>query len=105
MGKRTVRNVQHRPEREERKAKEVADLKRENNNLRRQLARMRKQLAKILEREDEAIDEQAVVVAPPIGQGPTCECGSTQRSMIKGPTKTYLFCSGCKKRLGEVDTV
>lgn len=48
------RKTQHRPEREERRAKELQDLKRENQKLEKQVARLRKQVAKSIKESEEA---------------------------------------------------
>lgn len=107
MGRKANRSRQHRPEREERRNKELADLKRENHRLEKQVARLRKQLEKTVtesqDAEHVAQQEEAVQIQQAFTPLPVrvCPCGSTVEARLKMSTKTYIFCGMCKKRLGE----
>jgi alanyl-tRNA synthetase len=116
---------QHKPDREERKAKELQDLKKEKERLEKQVARLRKQLAKTVKESEEAedaaqeddgirfvpvlpVDEDAdkrmaeLRARQPLGtirpiEEP--ECLHVLTVAIPGPTKVYTYCKACKKQL------
>lgn len=92
--------VQHKDRREERKNKELIDVKRENNQLKRQIARLTKQLSKALDANGEPVEESpapAVVVARP-----KCEaCQSLNIKSVKMPTSTLVVCKSCGWRKKE----
>lgn len=101
MNRKHSRTTQHKQEREERKSKELQDLKRENDKLEKQVARLRKQLAKTItesENAEEEAQEDNVMMKPTV-KLPVCECGGTSLKEIVMGSKTYRYCSTCKKRI------
>lgn len=124
--KRQQRQKQHRPERDVKHARELADLRRENNRLARQNARFRKQAERATSTRDmfEGVDTSATVPVQPGGAitpavledaaercrkgfgapqerfypaGSCPECGTATRRLELGP-KTLDVCPECKWR-------
>lgn len=93
--------TQHKPEREERKGKELQDLKRDKHKLEKQVARLRKQLIKaVTDSEDAEAAAQEEEAEPTPVKAAICFCGGTSVTEIVGPAgKVYQFCGTCKKRL------
>lgn len=102
-----LRQQQHRPARDTKRAREVADLKRENNKLARQNARLRKQ-AERAERTRDAFEDVSEspesTTAPSAAQNgagsPSCttpDCSGVTRLLSLGPF-TFRVCPECKAR-------
>lgn len=94
-----MKNQQDKPTREERKAKELSDLKRENNQLKRQLERLRKRLNKMNISVIEEIDEEPVeVVEERVEEAGGCEkCGGEIKELeLAG--KKFIVCTVCNWR-------
>jgi uncharacterized protein YlxW (UPF0749 family) len=85
-----IRAVQHKPRNEERKAKEIVDLKQENHSLKRKLKRLQKEVRK---REPPEAEEE--MIEPTTEKCP--ECGTQIRELdLAG--KRYRICGDCKWR-------
>ena len=86
--------TQHKPKRDGRKTRELADIKRENGQLKRSIARLQKELG----RTDEAGLEVADILNE-LGEPEKalCEnCGSKDLAYIETPNKSFLFCKNCR---------
>lgn len=91
------RAVQHKPKNEERKAKELVDLKQENHSLKRKLKRLQKEV-----RRRTIIEEEVAIEAAPfasnaasVDQCPDCD-GLLRVLTLAG--KRYRICGECKWR-------
>lgn len=94
-----IRAVQHKPKNEERKAKEIVDLKQENHSLKRKLKRLQKEVRKRVPPEAE---EEAMLMSAPyssnaafVDKCPECE-GFLKMLSLAG--KRYIICGDCKWR-------
>lgn len=103
-----TRTTQHKPQREEQKAKELSDLKRENSQLKKQVSRLRKQISRLVEVHglDIKVDgaEEAEETPPMVVEVPEltmrCErCGGEAMEIDPGG-KRFLVCTvkGCMWR-------
>jgi formamidopyrimidine-DNA glycosylase len=96
------RIVPHRPVREERKAHELADLKRENNQLKRAVTRLRKEVSKrvaddLLSDIDESqVSKHEVEARVILNQCPKCEEGIIK--VIELGERVFHICDACKDR-------
>lgn len=87
-----TRTPQHKPKREEQKAKELADLKRENTQLKRKVARLEKMLAKYqtlvtdvpVEVEEEEVRQSA--------KDECTKCHGTELAELAANNKVYVVC-------------
>jgi hypothetical protein len=88
----------NKPKRDDAKAKELADLRRENHELRRTVKRLYKEVGKRVASQDEAVvveePQESVVPATFIA---LCECG-VQPLEIALNSKIFLVCPECKAR-------
>lgn len=90
------RVVQHRPKREEAKARELSTLKKENNILKRTIKRLEKEIGKRITLEEET--EQDCETGEP-SQRETCgECNSVAIRIIALADKEFRICAECKAR-------
>jgi formamidopyrimidine-DNA glycosylase len=90
--------TQHRPKREDQRAKEVSDLKRENHELKRAVKRLQKEVTKRVSVEEDVaeqgLQEQAEMVVNKHG----CpDCGTTVRELVLAG-KQFHICPDCKWR-------
>ena len=96
----------HRPKREDAKAKELADLKRENFELKRAVKRLQKDIAKRSGMQEE-LAEQGFEVEVDVEvqvESKACPCGSvTPLKQLTLNGKVYAICIDCKarSRIGE----
>jgi uncharacterized FlaG/YvyC family protein len=92
--------VQHKDRREEAKGKELADIKRENQQLKRQVARLNKQIIKVLDAQGELdINDPLTEVVVKRLECDACE-GKNLKS-VKMPTGLLIVCLDCGKRKKE----
>lgn len=92
-----ARRTQHKPQRDEGRAKELAELKKENRVLRKALARSRKQILKLMEIHAGQEEGQEHVAPKPSKRG--CEaCGSSTLAAVVLPTGTLIACKSCGHR-------
>lgn len=98
-----LRQTQHKPKKEtqEIRAKDVAELKSENQKLRRENARLKRELLKfdpstVVEEEVKSVGEIENVPAKPAFSCPDCS-GTEFTTLVLGP-KTFMVCSDCKWR-------
>ena len=85
--------TQHRPSRDDRKSKELAELRSENSHLKKQVARLRRQIEKMVEIHGLNVpeDDEQPMEKPP--EGPVCEkCGGTDLTQVSGNGKVFLIC-------------
>lgn len=95
-----VPTTQHRPPRENARAKELADSKRKVAQLSREVSRLRRQLEKrgIPGPADEE-ETMAAAEAPPAPKKVGCiACGCTEFTIIESPGRIYRVCKSCKRR-------
>lgn len=96
------RITQNKPQREEQKAKELSDLKRQNQQLKRQISRLRKQISRLIEVHGLDIkveDEEPVeVVEEKVEEAGGCEkCGGEIKELeLAG--KKFIVCTVCNWR-------
>lgn len=90
----------HRPKREEAKAKELADLKRENFSLRRTVKRLEKEVRKRAdieeEKAEEGLQDSMEVEVKLETECPECKGGAVRRLTLAA--KEFLICPECKWR-------
>jgi len=93
-----LRNVQHRPKREEAVHREMADTKRENNHLRRQVARLSRELEKRNEETSEAplARREARRDDRPVNSKSCCAKMSLKKVIL--PVGTLVVCRNCLNR-------
>ena len=88
----------HRPKREEARAHELSDLKRENNKLKRGLKRLEKEISKRTTVEEEAaetgLQEESMRAKP--SQCRECDGGPVKEWVLHG--KVYEICLSCHRR-------
>jgi hypothetical protein len=88
----------HKPKRDEAKAKEVADLRRENHELRRTVKRLYKEVGKRVAFQDEAVEVDPVEEPEiPMTYSAICECGIPPVEIALND-KLFLVCPECKAR-------
>ena len=88
----------NKPKRDDAKAKELADLRRENHELRRTVKRLTKEISKRTAHEEESVDEEAGVVEPPVVTVQAiCGCGVEAISLTLNG-KLFMICPECKTR-------
>jgi hypothetical protein len=106
-----VRQVQHRPERETARGRELAEARREIKQLKRLVARLQKTIKRIEEQRSvqaeaspESLAEAEVAASVPVAieqsdKDKCLDCGSTSlvRFMTPGG-KELIFCKNCKAR-------
>ena len=91
------RVVPHRPQREEAKAKEASDLKRENHKLKREVKRLEKEIRKRGDKEEEVAEEGLEEAREQIIQ--TCKkCHTGLLKVISLAGRQYEVCVDCKDR-------
>lgn len=90
--------VAHRPKREERKTRELADIKRENNQLRRTVAKLQREIERLELTEAPDLEPRE---ADPAALAVKCEkCGSENTSVITTPSgKKVIGCKDCASRI------
>jgi len=102
--------VQHRKKERDISGRELALLKKENNQLRRKISKLQKQLQKAIEGLfilDDGINDSPVNVpslgAPAKEALPGCpKCGSMNMGVLKSPNGTVTVCKAClHKRFDE----
>jgi len=88
----------HKPKRDEAKAKEVADLRRENHELRRTVKRLYKEVGKRVASQDDAAEvvEESPEV-PEVVVASICSCMIIPVELVLNGN-TYLVCPDCKAR-------
>jgi len=99
-------NTSHRNTRDERKAKELADLRRENQQLHRQVARLRKERDRLQELVGKHADEQfySPLTKEPKAKVFECECGGKGFLTMTLPSgKDVSYCRECKTRIERKD--
>lgn len=90
------RAVQHKPKNEERKAKELVDLKQENHSLKRKLKRLQKEVRKLGPVNEEYEEHEGSGAGmPEIERCPKCQV-PTKSLELAG--KRYRICGECKWR-------
>lgn len=90
--------TQHKPQRDEAKAKELSELKKENRVLRKALARSRKQILKLMEIHTDH-DDSSEKLDPPKPSEKLCEaCGGKSLVAIKVPAGILIVCKDCKHK-------
>jgi hypothetical protein len=97
-----LRQVQHKPQRDEQKSKELIDTKRENQHLKKQIVRLRKQIAKMVDQHGldmpptiEEVEVPEVIVETKPEPENRCErCGGSTR-LIEVGGKIFMACE-CK---------
>lgn len=95
MGKNRV--VPHRPPREETRAKEVSDLKRENHKLKREVKRLEKEVRKRGEQEEKEAEEGLQEAREQIIE--TCKkCHTGLLKVLNVAGRFYQVCLECKDR-------
>lgn len=91
---------QHKPKRDDRKARELADLKRENNQLKRAIARLHKELGRAEEAGLEVADILNDLGEP---EKASCDsCGSKDLAYIETPNRSFIFCKNCRNCLKDL---
>lgn len=86
------RVIQHRPKRDSRKAKEAADLRRENHQLKRMLSQLRRRVEELVDQGD-GYHEPTPVPAP---QGGCPECLASEVMTLTTPGgRTIQKCRKC----------
>lgn len=88
------------PKREDARAKELADLKRENHELRRKVKRLKKELTKRVSGiETVDVEEEEVECEASDGKEGVAFCGCfSQPTELTLASKTFLICPECKAR-------
>lgn len=100
----SLRRIQHKPQRDAAKAKELADLKQENKHLKRQISRLRRQIEKLQGIESEGPPEEEMAPEPKsLAEEENIDskyCPNCKHSLIeiKTPTKVLVGCANCKWR-------
>jgi len=90
------RQTQHKAQREEQRAKEMVDLKRDNQKLQRQVARLRKELARHATELPEEVEVAGASPVPVPDTKDACPgCNSPLKRLKLGPS-TWEVCSSCK---------
>ncbi len=92
--------VQHKERREKATGKELATIKKENNQLKRTVSRLTKQLSKTIEvigAKEEAAQPVSIELQPEAEGGiPKCgACGSVNLRSMKLPTGQLTVCKAC----------
>jgi len=88
----------NKPKREDAKAKELADLRRENHELRRTVKRLYKEVGKRVASQDEAVEVDVLEEpAIPMTHSAICECGVPPLEIALN-SKIFLVCPECKAR-------
>lgn len=89
--------TQHKAAREERKSKELADLKRENQSLKRKISKLQTYTKKLLEMVQFAPEEEAVLaIATEAVKLDACGgCGNKNLTHVSLPTGTMIACKQC----------
>jgi len=95
---------QHKPKRDTKKAKELADIRRENNLLKRKLARAERNAEKVLYTQPENTDFTPMDEQPQPDSKPGCAaCNSVNTKTLVLPTGTvFTACADCGHRIREV---
>jgi hypothetical protein len=119
MSIKKLRQKQHRPERDKQKAREIADLKRQNHQLQRQVARVRKTAVKAIVAHCEStlvgdvltgklVEDAAAAMTQNYGSPqveylprgafcPTPDCNTELKYLDLGE-KSFMVCPVCKYR-------
>lgn len=87
--------TQHRPQRDEQRGRELADLKKINNQLQRQVLRLRKELARIDLTDDES---DPMMILPDVPNVELCiKCETPMKELTLGPS-VWIVCPTCQNR-------
>ena len=87
----------NRPKREEAKAKELSDLRRENHELRRTVKRLAKEVNKRVGSQDDAVEVEITSDEPIQIVASICDCGTKPVEIVLN-SKTWHVCPECKAR-------
>lgn len=92
------RQVQHRPERDAARGRELAALRKENQQLKRQVARLQKQVDRLQAARPEAEDGQQPTLEISGSKTQLCSCGGTFGRITLPNGKVLVACKSCKTR-------
>jgi predicted RNA-binding Zn-ribbon protein involved in translation (DUF1610 family) len=93
--------TQHRPQREDAKGRETADLKRENNQLKRTIRRLEKELAKARTDTEPSsvVEESAETPQKPQKEHSCPTCGpEAEMRRVEVIGRVYFICPDCKAK-------
>jgi predicted RNase H-like nuclease (RuvC/YqgF family) len=113
-----ARQVQHKPEREKAKGRELVEAKKEIKQLKRQVSRLQKTVRKMEESRGVEIQLEEESPEPTLAQGtaqpvelanePKCSnCGSGALVSFRPPnsSRTLIVCKDCKHKTRNVDSL